>query len=214
MNAREEVLNRIRRALRDVPESERPEDVPVLRHYSLRGSPPAGSRKTVEWLAERMADYGAPVRLVTAETAAAAVAQALAARGAGSVVIPRGFPREWRAELAPERVLRDDPRLPVNELDLVDGVVTTVAIAIADTGTLVLDGGPGQGRRALTLVPDYHLCVVRAEQVLAGVPEALARLDPMRPLTFVSGPSATSDIELDRVEGVHGPRTLEALVVI
>ncbi|MGI5404765.1 LutC/YkgG family protein [Streptomyces sp. CA-135486] len=214
MNAREEVLNRIRRALTDVPETERPEDVPVARHYSPGGSPPAGSREAVELLAERMADYGAPVRLVTAETAATAVAQALAARGAGCVVIPRGFPPEWQGELAPERVLSDHPQLPVRELDLVDGVVTTVSAAIADTGTLILDGGPGQGRRALTLVPDYHLCVVRAEQVLASVPEALARLDPVRPLTFVSGPSATSDIELDRVEGVHGPRRLEALVII
>ena len=103
--------------------------------------------------------------------------------------------------------------LSIDDLDQADGVLTGCAVAIADTGTIVLDGDEAQGRRALTLLPDYHLCVVRADQIAATVPEALRRLEPTRPLTFISGPSATSDIELNRVEGVHGPRTLEVLIV-
>ncbi|OEU87407.1 lactate utilization protein C [Streptomyces abyssalis] len=218
--ARAEVLHRIRRALADVPDDERPQDVPVARDYSRSAPPGADPAQAAKLLAERLADYGAAVRLVPEDAVARAVADALAARGAARVVVPGGFPREWQAGLTtegtgtPVRILSDDPRVPVSELDRTDGTVTTAATAIAETGTLVLDGGPGQGRRALTLVPDYHLCLVRAGQVVFGVPEALARLDPARPLTFVSGPSATSDIELERVEGVHGPRTLEVIVIV
>jgi L-lactate dehydrogenase complex protein LldG len=101
----------------------------------------------------------------------------------------------------------------VSELDGVDGVITSCAVAIAETGTLILDGSAGQGRRVLTLIPDYHLCVVLTDQIVPDVPQALARLEPTRPLTMISGPSATSDIELNRVEGVHGPRTLEVIIV-
>ncbi|MGP4003430.1 LutC/YkgG family protein [Streptomyces sp. 8N706] len=213
MSGREEILSRIRRALTDVPDSERPEDVPVARRYMRGGTPAPGSAEAIAMLAERLSDYGASVRLEDYEDTAPAVAGALTARGARRVVIPPGLPEEWCARPSGLDVLHDEPPLSVGELDVADAVVTTAATAIASTGTLVLDGGRGQGRRALTLVPDYHLCVVRAEQIVASVPEALDRLDPARPLTLISGPSATSDIELDRVEGVHGPRTLEVIIL-
>jgi L-lactate dehydrogenase complex protein LldG len=134
------------------------------------------------------------------------VAGVLADRGLRRVLAPAGVPEAW---LGGADVTRDaEPPLPVEVLDGVDAVVTGCAVAIAETGTIVLDAGPDQGRRALTLVPDVHVVVVHAAQVVQTVPEAIARLDPRRPLTMISGPSATSDIELSRVEGVHGPRTL------
>ena len=128
-------------------------------------------------------------------------------------MVPDGLPPQWLAGLAAQAsLLHDDPALSPRELDRVSAVITGCAVAIAETGTIVLDHGPAQGRRALTLVPDFHLVVVRADQVAADLAEALERLDPSRPLTFISGPSATSDIELIRVEGVHGPRTLHILI--
>ncbi|MFI1952096.1 lactate utilization protein C [Streptomyces xinghaiensis] len=223
--ARAAVLGRIRRALSDVPGASDPgpvpATVPVERPYSHAGPEAPGSPEALRLLEDRLVDYKATVRTVADDAVAGAIAESLAARGAARVVLPEGFPEHWRPEPSPgavpgpaPRLLPDgDPPLTVTELDAVDGVVTTAVTAIAATGTLVLDGGPGQGRRALTLVPDHHLCVIRADQVVASVPEAMARLDPARPLTFISGPSATSDIELRRVEGVHGPRTLEVLLV-
>lgn len=213
-SAREEILWRIRRATRDV-EDERPEDVPVERGY--RGEDVAPREEIVARFAERAAEYEATIHRVAETDLPSAIAQALERRGVRRLVIPPGLPQEW----VPENVetLRDAarPRLTKEELDESDGVLTGCALGIAQTGTIVLDTGEGQGRRALTLLPDYHLCVVREDQLVGLVPEAFARLEETvkaegRAITFISGPSATSDIELNRVEGVHGPRTLEVLI--
>ncbi len=181
---------------------------PVRRAYRQRGElDPAGR---LDLLAGRLADYQAMVRRTTADRLADEVAAALARRGARRIVIPAGLDL---AVQAPGVEFVPDDNLPAHVLDGCDGVLTTAAVAIAETGTIVLDGSAGQGRRAITLVPDYHLCIVSARQVVTLVGEALAILSPERPLTWISGPSATSDIELERVEGVHGPRTLEVILV-
>jgi L-lactate dehydrogenase complex protein LldG len=168
----------------------------------------------VERFAERVADYRSLVHRASASTLAGTIAAALAGRGARSLVVPAGVPEEWLAGLHPamER-LTDDPPLTHAQLDAVDAVITGCAVAIAETGTIVLDAGSGQGRRALSLLPDRHVCIVRADQVVGEIAEALARLDPHHPLSWISGPSATSDIELDRVEGVHGPRNLDVVIL-
>ncbi|MGY1452723.1 LutC/YkgG family protein [Streptomyces sp. SS8] len=218
MSGREVVLGRIRRALRDVPRSETPDDVPVPREYARAhvpsGSGAAGTSGALTGLlAENLADYRAVVHRTGADGLPPLLCRLLAERGSATVLVPPGLPAHWLEAAGPVRV-HDRAAATARELDSVDSVVTGCAVAIAETGTIVLDGGPGQGRRRITLVPDHHICVVRAPgQVVASVPEALERLDPARPLTWISGPSATSDIELDRVEGVHGPRTLEVVLV-
>jgi L-lactate dehydrogenase complex protein LldG len=213
MSGRETILGRIRGALRDVPAGERPDDLPVARDY--RGRDEAPRAEILERFAERVAEYKARVRVVTAAELPATIAAALRERGVRRLVVPADLPESWLPEGV--TLLRDQGQLTYEELDASDGVLTGCALGVAQTGTIVLDHGPGQGRRALSLLPDYHLCVVLATQVVGLVPEAIGGLEPAarerRPLTLISGPSATSDIELNRVEGVHGPRTLEVLIV-
>jgi L-lactate dehydrogenase complex protein LldG len=199
--ARDEILARVRQALAD-----RPQPASPARAYRTSGS----AEVDLDLFAARVREYGAAVIRCEPTDLPAQVTAALRRRAARRVVVPPGFPVEWEPEAD---LLRDDPRLTTGELDMVDGVITGCAVAIAETGTVVLDHGAGQGRRALTLVPDYHLVIVRAQQVVALVPDGIATLDPARPQTWISGPSATSDIELRRVEGVHGPRTLDVLLV-
>ncbi|MFJ6700266.1 lactate utilization protein C [Streptomyces sp. NPDC091272] len=213
MSSRDVILGRVRRAV-GATRTEGPESyaTAVDRNY-LREHGSRSGERTVDLLAENLADYRATVHRCTEAELPATVARLLAARGARSVLVPPGLPRSWLAatEALPVQDLGESTP---DDLDQVDSVLTGCAVAIAETGTLVLDGGPDQGRRRITLVPDHHVCVVRVPaQVVAGVPQALERLDPARPLTWISGPSATSDIELDRVEGVHGPRRLEVVLV-
>ena len=214
-SAKETILWRIRHATRDVPESERPEDVRVERGYREKDEAPR--EEIVERFAERAAEYEATVRRVKTDELPGAIDEALTRRGVKRLVVPPYLPREWLPEGV--ETLRDAARtqLTKEELDGSDGVLSGCAMGIAQTGTIVLDSGRAQGRRALTLLPDYHLCVVREDQIVGLVPEAFAELedtvkDEGRAITFISGPSATSDIELNRVEGVHGPRTLEVLI--
>jgi L-lactate dehydrogenase complex protein LldG len=180
--------------------------------YAYRTSGSISGVALLELLAERLSDYRAIVQRAEPDRLGEAVAAALTRRGARRVAVPPGLDLPGLPDDV--EIVAGDGLAP-DALDALDGVVTGAAIAIAETGTIVLDGSPGQGTRAVTLVPDYHLCIVRADQVVHLVPEAIARLAPhaKQPLTWISGPSATSDIELNRVEGVHGPRTLEVIIV-
>ncbi|MCB2175597.1 MAG: LUD domain-containing protein [Actinomycetales bacterium] len=203
---REEMLARVRTALGPQP----PAPAGVPRDYRRTGTLPRGSAEALDLLADRLEDYRATVVRST-DDVAAAVAALLA--DVDSVLVPDGVPEDWLTGLT--GTVRDAPPLSHDQLDNVAAVLTTCRVAIAETGTVVLDGGPGQGRRALTLVPDRHVVVVLADQVVHAVPDAVAVLaaHPHRPLTWISGPSATSDIELVRVEGVHGPRDLRVVIV-
>ncbi|HSF36439.1 MAG TPA: LUD domain-containing protein [Nocardioides sp.] len=193
MSARDEILGRVRDALAEVS--------PAVAVPAAPRAPDRGD--LVALFDERVADYRAVVTRCVAADLAAAVAEALAG---ASVVVPPGLDLD-----VPGAVVDDG--LTATELDRIDAVVTRARVGIAETGTIVLDHAPDQGRRAISLVPDLHVCIVDASQVVADVPDAIALLDPARPTTWISGPSATSDIELDRVEGVHGPRTLHVVLV-
>ena len=210
--ARDAVLGRIRHALRGVPEDQRGGHDAAEREYRRGDRTPVAGR--LDLLAERLEDYRATVQRCAPDDIAATAAEICVANAATSLVVPVDVPDQWR----PSQVLViDDNGQFAAELDQIDGVLTGCAVAIAETGTIVLDGGATQGRRALTLVPDLHICVVRADQIEMLVPDAVERLTgavaAARPLTFISGPSATSDIELSRVEGVHGPRRLHVLLI-
>jgi L-lactate dehydrogenase complex protein LldG len=206
MSARDDVLNRIRGAN---AAAGHPDPVPVPRDYHRNGALAPSSPELLELLVDRLVDYKATVVEAAPDGVPAAIARGLADAGVtGRVLVPPGLPDGWCPEGVP-----DEPGFTPYDLDGFAAVVTASAASCAMTGTIALDGSPDQGRRAVTLVPDVHVCVVRAEQVVETVPELIARLEPTRPTTFVSGPSATSDIELERVEGVHGPRTLIVVLV-
>lgn len=210
MSARDDVLARVRVSLTDVTQQDAALDVPIGWEYGR----PSAMPDVLDRFVETCADYKATVVRADAADVAGRIVDLLGGAGVRSVVLPSGLDADARAAIvaAGITVHDDDPQLDRTELNVIDGVVTASAVGIAETGTIVLDHAADQGRRALTLVPDTHLVVVRADQVVSDVPEAVARLAASvasgSPLTWISGPSATSDIELSRVEGVHGPRTL------
>ncbi|HWV58621.1 MAG TPA: lactate utilization protein C [Longimicrobiales bacterium] len=212
-NDKELVLSRIRAALGRTRHA--PPTLPAQPEYLVRDEAPR--EEIIARFIERAADYRALVQRIAPGSERTAIQEALARRGVQKLAIPADLPDEWRPD-GVELLIDGDVPLTYETLDRSDGVLTGCACAVAQTGTLVLNGGPAQGRRALTLLPDYQLCVVLADQIVGLMPEAVRRLAPAdgehpRPVTFISGPSATSDIELNRVEGVHGPRTLDILVV-
>ncbi|MFI6649181.1 lactate utilization protein C [Streptomyces sp. NPDC050529] len=203
--ARETVLGRVRDALALAPVA----DTPIPRAYRTGRTLPDAERLAL--FTDRLVDYKAQVHPCTADRTAEVVAEVLRERGAGRIGVPAGLDPHWLTAFDGE-VQQDSADIPAPRLDALDGVVTASAAGCAETGTIFLDGSPDQGRRALSLVPDLHVCVVDLSTVEVGVPEAVARLVPERPTTLISGPSATSDIELERVEGVHGPRTLAVVI--
>jgi L-lactate dehydrogenase complex protein LldG len=193
MSSKDVILGRVRAALRDQPA------VPVVPRDYRRSFDPAD----LDLFVARLVDYQAVVH-----QGAEIAATIKTICGTGTLVVPPGLDRSW---LPPDIEGLVDEDLPADRIAAADGVVTAAAVGIAETGTIVLDASPDQGRRIISLLPDLHICVIRPDQVVAAVPEAIARLDPRRPLTWISGPSATSDIELNRVEGVHGPRNLHVV---
>jgi L-lactate dehydrogenase complex protein LldG len=212
--ARDEVLARVRGAVaagsrtragpRARPEPEVEGAVVIPREYQV-----TGTGDVVATFIERLEHYDATARRVGPDEIGEAVRALLGERGVRRLVAPEGIPEDWLADVEP---LRDSPALDPHTLDGTDGTISTCRLAIAQTGTIVLDGTAGMGRRALSLVPDYLMCVVGVAQIVGLVPEAIAQLDASRPLTFISGPSATVDIEMVRVAGVHGPRRLDVIV--
>ncbi|QFG67926.1 LutC/YkgG family protein [Ornithinimicrobium pratense] len=214
MSAREEILARLRAATRDVTTQQG-----ARGELAVTAASAESPARTLELFVHNVADYRARVERCSPGDVATSIAAALVRGGAHRVVVPDGLDASWIAplrdsgiRLVPDRA--DDGRpLSSAELDEVDAVVTAARVGIATTGTIVLDHDTDQGRRVLSLVPDQHVCVIRADRVVHDVPDAVSLLDPLRPLTWISGPSATSDIELDRVEGVHGPRILDVIVI-
>ncbi|WP_458117368.1 LutC/YkgG family protein [Arthrobacter sp. D2-10] len=207
MSTREHVLAAVRTALKDSPTIP---DIP--RNYRLDGTTDATER--IDMLVDRLEDYKAGVTVVDAMDVPAAIQELLS--GAATYVVPIGLDPTWLAwEANPSRQRVDGGAtgpLSIAELDGTDTVVTGSAVTVAESGTIILDGSPNQGRRAISLIPDHHICIVHSKDITAILPEALRRLDGTRPLTMISGPSATSDIELERVEGVHGPRRLDVII--
>lgn len=214
--AKNAILNNIRSALSNVPDEEHAGDINVSRSYRQQGQ--LSQKDRVNLFIERVGEYRATVSRVSGGQLTDVISKSCKREEVQKLVVPEGFPQPWLPDDIEPMWDRSEKPLTHQELDRSDGVITTCALAIAQTGTIILDAGEGQGRRAVSLLPDYHLCIVRANQIVELVPEGFAHFEEKEknegpPITLISGPSATSDIELSRVEGVHGPRRLEVMVI-
>ncbi|SHL47334.1 LutC/YkgG family protein [Actinacidiphila paucisporea] len=210
--SRDEILRRVRQALGDQPGTT-PDPTTIPRTYQTTHATRTPEQRT-HLLADNLTDYRAHVHHTDTTALPTTIARLLTDHGTRSAVIPPGVPTDWLSATTGIHIHHDHGELTAHQLDTIDTVITGCALAIAETGTIVLDTSPDQGRRILTLVPDHHICIINTPtQVVDSLPQALPHLDPTHPLTWISGPSATSDIELDRVEGVHGPRTLDVILI-
>ena len=209
MSARDEILVRIQRCFPAKPRSSADDHAAIPRDYVQSGT--LDSEARLELIEERLRDYGAEVYRCAPAQIAQTIGEAMAAAGIGKLLIAKNIPQSW---LPADRAFGRDENLSYEDLDRGQGILTTCAVAIALTGTIILRHAL-DGRRALTLIPDYHLCIVKASQVVETVPEAIRAIETPAagPLTTISGPSATSDIEMTRIKGVHGPRRLAVILV-
>lgn len=207
--AREEILERVRNAAGIAPVPRAPDYAGIERAYHQQGRLDAEARLAL--FTERLIDYDAVVYRCTPAAVPATIAQAMTARGKRSLVIPRDLGAEW---LPPDMDFIRDEELPHDDLDRREGSLTGCTAAIAATGSILLGHADNEGRRAVTLIPDYHLCVVFAEQVVETVPEGIRRMSGCSTVTTISGPSATADIEMTRIKGVHGPRSFDVILVV
>ena len=210
-SAKNEILARIRRTISSADETQRAREWSTIER-SFRKTGTLSSEDRLALLSDRLRDYGAGVHYASQDRVRDVLSQVLAGRSKKTIIVPKAWPEEW---MPLGMKISHDEGLTYEALDQSEGVMTACTLAIALTGTIILRGGPLESRRALTLIPDYHLCIIKAEQVVELVPEAIERLHPMStsPLTLISGPSATADIEMMRVQGVHGPRTLDVIIV-
>lgn len=216
MNPREELLRRVRDALIEMPEDERL--VTMSRARGRRSEEPTTGDRTAlaDLFAERLRHHGALVRNIIEQDISDTIGRVLAEQGAESVVVPQGLPEAWLETWRSDerhRIVDDSPFLPQGQLSAADAVVTSCAAAVADAGIIVLDGGAGQGRRAPTLAPACHVCVVRVDQIGATMPEVIDRLDHRRPITWFGGPSASAESEIDQPPGLRAARRLIVVVV-
>jgi len=215
-HSKNEILNRVRKALGKQTVQDQSGSEDIERKYKQTGN--SSEKENTALFAERVGEYRAEVSIIEKNKVKENIERVCRKQEVKKLVMPPGFPEKWIPGSV-ELVMDEGGKLSKDELDNSDAVLTGCTLAIAQTGTIVLDAGPGQGRRVLTLLPDFHICVVKSDQIVDVVPQAFSRLrqaytGKLPPITFISGPSATSDIELSRVEGVHGPRRLDVLVVI